>query len=162
MHNRLAALVLALAGLGIAASPATAARAVPPTILQVSSINAIANGEGAEMYYSLGATVRFDRAITPAEQRSFGLITTSWTWRARLAPGTKLPQRLYGGTGVGRVGKAGRHCYRAELAGFRQLRSVTDGGSWIVALHDTDKILRASPRTKLKIGPASDSAAGCR
>lgn len=119
--------------------------------------------KGGERFYAFGAVVRFDRALTAAEQRRTGLIATQWIFRAHLAPGRALPDPLFGGTGLGRVGARGKHCYLAEVATVRAWHAVRLGGAWRVALHDGRTVLRTAPRVvAAKVGvPEQLRQAGC-
>jgi hypothetical protein len=140
------AVVLASAALAI--TPAAHA-AAPPRIVKTSSLSATRIDRGSQDYYAIGAVVRFDRDLTSSEQQRYGLITTQWTFRDHLNVGRRVPDALFGGISLGRIGTKGRHCYVAEVATFRAWHTVKPGGSWRLALHDGHTVLRDAPRTIL-------------
>jgi hypothetical protein len=129
-----------------------AAKSTPPRILKVSSVDAtrVVPKKGSP-YFSLSAVVKLNRSLTSADRQGggFGLIGSLWATRRNLDRGTQLPDELFGGTSLGRVGRAGAHCYRAEVAQLNAHRTVRPGRPWRIALHDGQTVLRLAPRTIL-------------
>src|SRR5918911_1478110 len=119
---------------GSAVAPASALATSAPRILATSSVSTKRIAHALKDYVSLGAVVRFDRALTASEQRRFGLIATRWPFRHRLDPGAVLPDRLFGGTSLGRIGATARHCYLAEVATLRAWHTAKPGIALRVAL----------------------------
>lgn len=120
-----------------------------PRILQTSTIAAkrVIPAHGRP-YYSLSAVVRLSGAL-PINHNNLGLVATTWATRSHIDVGTRLPDALFAGSGLGRVGTAGRHCYRAEIAQLTAHHTVKAGLSWRVALHDGRRVLRTAPRVRL-------------
>jgi hypothetical protein len=157
---------VAITGVVLAGASSAGAQA-PPRIVKASSIAAKRiTPKGGAAYYSLGAVVRLDRSLTVAERRHFGLIASTWATRRNLDPGAKLPDALFGGTGLGRIGRPAAHCYLAEVAQLNAHRSVRPGRSWRIALHDGHTVLRTAPRVTLASATGESQAkqlkaAGC-
>jgi hypothetical protein len=115
-------------------------------------------------YYSLGAVVRLDRALTRREKdrQAYGLIAGPAAERGRLEPGDALPDALFGGTGLGTIGKPSRHCYRAEVAQLRARRTVVPGARWRLALHDGARVLGAGRDVVLRRQTSATELAAAR
>jgi hypothetical protein len=139
----------------------------PPRIVDASNIaaNRITPKSG-DAYYSLSAVVRLSRALTASERAHFGLIASTWATRTHLAPGARLPDALFGGTSLGRVGRPSAHCYLAEVAQLAAHKTVKPGQSWRLALHNGHTVLRTAPRVILSKSTTATEAqqlsqAGC-
>jgi hypothetical protein len=149
MRPRLTHVTAALVTALVAALPATAAQAAqsPLHIVRASEVSGkrIVQKNG-NAYYSFSAVVRFDRALTSSERSRYGLISGTWATRTNYAAGTKLPDALFGGTTLGRVGRKSAHCYFAEIAQLHSRRTFKPAQSWVVALHDGHSVLRTAPR----------------
>jgi hypothetical protein len=160
------ALAASIAALALA-SAATASAQTPPLVLKASNIAAkLITPESGRPYYSLSAVVRLDRSLTAADRRGLGLIASRWATRAGLDPGTTLPDALFGGTSLGRVGRQAAHCYIAEIAQLHAHRTVKPGQSWRIALHDGHTVLRTAPRVTIAKSTTATEAqqlenAGC-
>jgi len=142
----------ASAAIALLAAGAAVAKPAPPRIVKVSSVDAVrVVPKTGTPYYSLSAVVRLDRSLTEADRRGggLGLIGSFWATRDHLDQGTKLPDELFGGTTLGRVGRVSAHCYRAEVAQLNPHTNVRPGRSWRIALHDGHTVLRLAPRTTL-------------
>jgi hypothetical protein len=138
-----------LAALALA-SATTASAQTPPRVLKASNIAAKRiTPKSGQPYYSLSAVVKLDRSLTAADRRGLGLIASTWATRARLDPGTTLPDALFGGTSLGRVGRPAGHCYIAEIAHLHAHKTVKPGLSWRIALHDGHTVLRTAPRVTI-------------
>jgi hypothetical protein len=110
-------------------------------------------------FISLGAVVRLRHAITEHQRRSFGLIAGT-----RLRAGQQVPDELFGGTTLGRLGPKGRHCYAAEVAQLRRHASVHTGDVWRVAFTDGHHVAAQVRSVTLVRGPSERAAAqrlGC-
>jgi hypothetical protein len=145
------AITMTIALLAVTTASASA-RPTPPRILKVSALDAkrITPKSGAS-YYSLSAVVKLSRSLTQADRTGggLGLIASLWATRDHLDPGTELPDELFAGSSLGRVGRTSSHCYRAEVAQLSPHHAVRPGRSWRVALHDGHHVLRLAPRTTL-------------
>jgi hypothetical protein len=160
------AFVVSIAALALASAPAAGAQS-PPRVLKASTIAAKRiEPKSGQPYYSLSAVVRLDRTLTATDRRRLGLIASTWATRANLDPGTTLPDALFGGTSLGRVGRPAAHCYIAEVAQLHAHKTVKPGLSWRIALHDGHTVLRTAPRVTIaKSTTATESQqlkrAGC-
>jgi hypothetical protein len=160
------AFAASIAALALTSAPAAGAKS-PPRVLKASTIAAKRiEPKSGQTYYSLSAVVKLDRTLTAADRRRLGLIASTWATRANLDPGTTLPDALFGGTSLGRVGRPAAHCYIAEVAQLHAHRTVKPGLSWRIALHDGHTVLRTAPRVTIaKSSTATESQqlkrAGC-
>jgi hypothetical protein len=152
--------ILAVAAL--AALPASSGAAVPSDAPQFAadpgvSFQIIVDPKGH--FVSLGAVVRLRHALTERQRRGFGLIAGT-----RLRAGQSVPDELFGGTTLGRLGTKGRHCYAAEVAQLRRHASVHTGDVWRVAFTDGQHVAGQVRSVTLVRGPSERAAAqrlGC-
>jgi hypothetical protein len=144
------AFAASMSALTLASAPAAGAQS-PPRVLKASTIAAKRiEPKSGEPYYSLSAVVKLNRALTTADRRRLGLLAGTWATRANIDSGTTLPDALFGGTSLGRVGRRSAHCYIAEVAQLHAHRTVKPGLSWRIALHDGQTVLRTAPRVTLE------------
>ncbi len=54
----------------------------------------------------------------------------------RCAPARAVPDALFGGTSLGRIGDKDRHCYATEVAQLRRHATVHDGARWRIGFMD--------------------------
>jgi hypothetical protein len=153
--------ILALAAL--AALPASSGAAIPSDAAPQFaadpgvSFQIIVDRKGH--FVSLGAVVRLRHALTERQRRTFGLIAGT-----RLRAGQSVPDELFGGTTLGRLGTKGRHCYAAEVAQLRRHASVHTGDIWRVAFTDGRRVAGQVRSVTLVSGPSERAAArrlGC-
>jgi hypothetical protein len=81
------------------------------------------------------------KRITTRERSHIALITAPWDHREQVADGAALPDNLFGGTSLGRIGTASRHCYVAEVAQVRNHTKIRFGSIWRLAVHDGKQAL---------------------
>ena len=93
------------------------------------SLSIIADHQGH--HASLGAVVRLERQLTDRRRRVYGLVAGP-TLRA----GQAVPDALFGGTSLGRIGDKDRHCYATEVAQLRRHATVHDGARWRIGFMD--------------------------
>ena len=110
-------------------------------------------------FASLGAVVRLRHALTERQRRTYGLLSGPL-----LRAGQAVPDELFGGTTLGRIGIKGRHCYAAEVAQLRRHAAVHSGDVWRVGFTDGHRVAAQVVRVTLVRGPAERAAAqrlGC-
>ena len=152
MFNRSALIAAALVALAVPAG-AQAATDAPGLVKGQLTAKRITTAQGS--FVSFGAVVRLDRAL-PAKGRSqLGLITAPRSDRKQIANGAALPDNLFGGTSLGRIGAAARHCYVAEVAQVRNHTNIRFGSTWHLAVHDGRHALGGSLR--LHVAKASST-----
>jgi len=154
--------ILALGALAaLAALPASAGAAVAPdaapqfAAAPAASFQIIVDGKGH--FASIGAVVRLRHELTDHQRRTFGLIAGT-----RLRAGQSVPDQLFGGTTLGRLGTKGRNCYAAEVAQLRRHASVRSGDVWRLAFADGTHVAAQVRAVRLVRGPSSDRAAAER
>jgi hypothetical protein len=108
-------------------------------------------------FASLGAVVRLRHKLTEHQRRTFGLIAGT-----RLRAGQSVPDELFGGTTLGRLGTKGSNCYAAEVAQLRRHAGVHSGDVWRVAFADGQRVAAQVRSVRLVRGPSSDRAAAQR
>ena len=120
------ALAIVAPAAGAGGSPQGAPRlARTPTV----SLAILADSKGH--YASLAAVVRLERQITDRQRRVYGLVAGPV-----LRAGQAVPDALFGGTSLGRIGDKDRHCYAAEVAQLRRHPTVRDGAQWRIGFMD--------------------------
>jgi hypothetical protein len=103
--------------------------------------------------------VRLRQALTDRQRRTYGLLAGPL-----LRAGQAVPDELFGGTTLGRIGDKGRHCYAAEVAQLRRHASVHNRAGWRVAFHDGHRVAAQVRSAPLARGPSEQAAAqrlGC-
>lgn len=75
--------------------------------------------------------MRLERQLTDRQRRVYGLLAGP-TLRA----GQAVPDELFGGTALGRIGDKDRHCYATEVAQLRRHATVRDGARWRIGFTD--------------------------
>lgn len=153
----LPALSLGILVAGALALPATAAAPTPRLV--AAELTALRSSDGD---VGLRAVVRLDRAPAPAQRRGLGLLAAGGPAPRQVANGAALPDALFGGTSLGRIGVAGRHCYVAEVAQLRAHRSVTLGTPWRLVLHDGRRVTGSGLQVTLRAQVAAEDAAARR
>ena len=118
------AIVAPTAGAG--GSPEGAPRLARTPIV---SLSIIADHQGH--YASLGAVVRLERQLTDRQRRVYGLVAGPI-----LRAGQTVPDALFGGMTLGRIGDKDRHCYATEVAQLRRHETVRDGARWRLGFTD--------------------------
>ena len=93
------------------------------------SLAIIADRQGH--HASLAAVVRLERQLTDRQRRVYGLVAGPV-----LRAGQAVPDELFGGTSLGRIGDKDRHCYAAEVAQLRRHTTVRDGARWRIGFTD--------------------------
>jgi hypothetical protein len=153
--------ILALGAL--AALPASGGAAVPsdaaPQFATDPAVSFQIIADRKSHFVSLGAVVRLRHALTERQRRSFGLIAGT-----RLRVGQSVPDELFGGTTLGRLGTKGRNCYAAEVAQLRRHASVHAGDVWRVAFADGRHVAAQVRSVRLVRGPSDRAGArqlGC-
>lgn len=132
------------------ATATTAVAQTAPRIVKASTIGAKRiTPKSGDPYYSLGAVVKLDRSLTADERRRLGLVASPGATRANLDLGTTLPDELFGGTSLGRVGRPAAHCYIAEIAQLHAHKTIKPRLSWRIALHNGQTVLRTAPRVTI-------------
>jgi hypothetical protein len=143
------------------AVPATGGAAVPsdaaPQFAAAPAVSFQIVVDRKGHFASLGAVVRLRHELTEHQRRSFGLIAGT-----RLRAGQSVPDELFGGTTLGRLGTKGRNCYAAEVAQLRRHASVHSGDVWRVAFADGTHVAAQVRAVRLVRGPSSDRAAAQR
>ena len=95
---------------------------------------------------SVGVHVRLDRQFASrAEQGRYAVVAAP-----HLKTGQKLPQRLFGGTSLGRIGGASAPWYAAEALQLRKRAGVADGARWQVALVRSGRVVGAVKTVRLR------------
>jgi hypothetical protein len=155
MSTRPAIIAAALIALAVPAG-AHAATDAPSLVRGQITAKRISTPKGA--FVAFGAVVKLDRELTGPTRSRFGLITAPWSVRKQIADGVHLPDNLFGGTSLGRIGKASRHCYVAEVAQVTNHTSVRFGSTWKVAVHDGNHAIGSGLR--LRVGKASETNEG--
>ena len=150
---------LALALVAVAIVPGAAHAATPPPHLVGGKLTAkrVTTPQGA--FVSFGAVVRLSRGITTRERSHLALITAPWSHREQVAGGATLPDNLFGGTSLGRIGSPERHCYVAEVAQVQNHTSVRAGSTWRLAVHDGRHALGSGLRLHERRAGATDERA---
>jgi hypothetical protein len=93
------------------------------------SLAIIADRQGH--HASLAAVVRLKRQLTDRQRRVYGLVAGP-----ALRAGQAVPDALFGGTSLGRIGDKDRHCYAAEVAQLRRHTTVRNGAQWRIGFMD--------------------------
>jgi hypothetical protein len=132
-------IAIALAAAALVPAAAHAATAPPHLVGGKLTAKRITTPQGT--FVSFGAVVRLDRGVTTRERSHIGLITAPWNHREQVADGAALPDNLFGGTSLGRIGSPGRHCYVAEVAEVRNHTKIRYGSTWRLAVHDGKEAL---------------------
>ena len=96
-------------------------------------------------YIAVTAFVRLDRTITDKVRRKFFLIAGP-----SLKSGQKLPSELFGGGGLGVLGKKSRHCYAANVALLKRKKSTSSGTTWGIAFADAKHVVTKVFKVKIK------------
>jgi hypothetical protein len=144
--------VAVLAAAALPASAAAAPAADPPPRLAAKpavSFQIIADGKGH--FVSFGAVVRLRHKLSDHQRRTFALVAGT-----RLRSGQAVPDELFGGTTLGRVGTAGRNCYAGEVAQLRRHASVHSGDVWRVAFTDGTRVVGPVRSVRLVRGASAD------
>jgi hypothetical protein len=130
------ALLALLATLAVA--PVAQAAAAPPRIVGTPTVTAASvSSTGNGRFVSLGATVRLDRPFANAtEQHRYALVAAP-----RLRAGERLPDALFGGSVLGRLGRRPGAWYTGEVAQLALHRAVRSGARWQVALARGNRIV---------------------
>lgn len=145
----------ALALTAVAAAPASAA--APHLVGGRLTAKRITTPHGP--FVSFGAVVRLDRDVTTRERSHIGLVTAPWNHRGQVASGAALPDNLFGGTSLGRIGSPGRHCYVAEVAQVTSHTGVRFGSTWRLAIHDGRHVLGSGLRLHARRADRTDERA---
>jgi hypothetical protein len=141
LHSVLAAgaAVFAVAALAAAAlAPAAGAAPAPPRLSGPPMLTyVIAHDTDNGRFVSVGALVHLDRRFaSTAEQHRYTVVAAP-----HLVPGQALPDRLFGGTVLGRYARRDGAWYFGEAAQLHQRRSVRAGDRWQVALARDDRVI---------------------
>lgn len=88
--------------------------------------------QGLGRFLSLGVVFRTDRALDRPEYAAIAAPT--------LENGEQLPNRLFGGTTPGTVGRRGGHCYFGELIQDRQHSALNGDRTWRMGLLRDGKV----------------------
>jgi hypothetical protein len=151
-------IMLALAALPAAAAAALA-RDGAPRFAAGPAVSFQVSVDRKGHFVSLGAVVRLRSALTEHQRRTYGLLAGPL-----LRPGQPVPDELFGGTTLGRIGANGRHCYAAEVAQLRRHAVVHSGAVWRVGFTDGHRVAGHVTPVRLVRGPAERAAAqrlGC-
>jgi hypothetical protein len=145
-----AAALPAAAGAAPASDPPPGLAAKPAVSFQV-----VVDDKGH--FVSLGGVVRLRHKLTDHQRRTFALVAG-----ARLRTGQAVPDELFGGTSLGRIGSAGRNCYAAEVGQLRRHAGVHSGAIWRVGFTDGTRVVGTVRAARLVRGASSDRAAAQR
>ena len=141
------AAVLALAAAALA--PAAGAAAAPPRLSGPPTLTfVVAHDTDNSRFVSVGALVHLDRRFaSTAEQHRYTLVAAP-----HLVRGQALPDRLFGGTVLGRYAPRGGAWYAGEAAQLHQRRSACAGDRWQVALARDDRVIGLVKTVALRRG----------
>jgi hypothetical protein len=133
-----AAVVALVAAAAAALAPAAGAATAPPRLSGPPTLTyVIAHDTDSGRFVSIGATVHLDRRFAgTAEQHRYTVVAAP-----HLVRGQALPDRLFGGTVLGRYGARGGAWYFGEAVQLHQRRSVRAGDRWQVALARDDRLI---------------------
>ena len=164
MFIRKSLIAVALAATAAAPVTARAQQAAPRLLGGQLTAKRITTPQGA--FVSFGAVVRLSRGITTRERSHIGLITAPWSHREQVANGAALPDNLFGGTSLGRIGRAQRHCYVAEVAQVQNHTKIRYGSIWRLAVHNGNQALGNGLRLHARRADSTDErkqaeALGC-
>jgi hypothetical protein len=132
-----AAAVAALAAAAVVPA-AHAQSSAPPRLVGAPTVTfAIAHNADQGRFVSVGALVRLDRRFrTTAEQHRYTVVAAP-----RLVSGQVLPDRLFGGTALGRYAPRAGAWYAGEAAQLRKRRIAHAGDRWQVALARDGRVI---------------------
>ena len=121
-----------------------AATVAPPKLAAGPSLTVRATPQSV----SIGAVVRLDRPFADrAEQRRYALVAAP-----RLHTGQRLPDRLFGGTSLGRLRNRPGAWYAAEAIQITPRSRVARGARWQVALVRGNHVVGGVRTVRLKRG----------
>jgi hypothetical protein len=153
--------IFAVGALAALALPASGTAAVPrdaaPQLAAAPGVSFQILVDRKGRYVSFGAVVRLRHKLTEHQRRTFGLIAGT-----RLRAGQPVPDELFGGTTLGRLGTKGRNCYAAEVAQLRRHTSVHAGDVWRVAFADSKNVAAQVRSVHVVRGASSDRVAAQR
>ena len=152
LHPVLAAAGAVLAFVALAAAqlaPAAGAATAPPRLSGPPTLTyVIAHDTDNGRFVSVGALVHLDRRFTStAEQHRYTVVAAP-----HLVRGQALPDRLFGGTVLGRYAPRGGAWYAGEAAQLHQRRSARAGDRWQVALARDDRVIGLVKTVALRRG----------
>jgi hypothetical protein len=152
-----AALALAAFGVLPAATVAAPAAGGAPQLAAKPAVSFQVIVDDKGHFVSLGGVVRLRHKLTDHQRRTFALIAGT-----RLRSGQAVPDELFGGTTLGRIGSVGRNCYAAEVSQLRRHASVHSGAVWRVAFTDGTRVAGPVSSVRLARGASSDRTAAQR
>lgn len=159
MSTRPAIIAAALIVLAVPAG-AHAATDAPRLVRGELTAKRISTPKGA--FVAFGAVVKLDRALTGPTRSRWGLITAPWSVRKQVADAAHLPDNLFGGTSLGRIGSPSRHCYVAEVAQVTNHTSVRFGSTWRLAVHDGNHARGAGLRLRVRKASSTNEQIAAR
>jgi len=92
-------------------------------------------------YVSLQVVLRLDRSHAPSRRTTVAAPT--------LRAGQQLPDALFGGRTLRRIGRATRHCFVGEVAQLRR-RTEIGSASWRLGLIDDQQVLAPVKRVTVR------------